>query len=369
MNDNQDDHDDERRVVARDVEEVGDERGLAAHQHSNARAAERLGDVRPAGSRIASTAASLCVSVASPVSGISTSVTLPSSLTRGSNGAPRCGSSAISAVRVSIPCCTSGSSGVPRIASCAGALRARLREVLDEGEERLLGLDVVRQRRDAGQPLLDPATVVLGVGLQPERERQDDQEAGREHEADHRPRHDGPAGSVPEAPGRPCSICSCLMRRESHDDSLRSQRVRPTAAATNPRNPPPRRDHRVLRPRMRSSRRPRHDDHAQEREGVRGPGHPRPVEPVRTHRFAGVPSRLRTAGRSVIEAATETSTTMMAPPARPRKIVVGTRSMPESAITTVRPLKKTARFAVAPERPIERSLSPPFGAPRGTGTR
>jgi hypothetical protein len=62
----------------------------------------------------------------------------------------------------------------------------------------------------------------------------------------------------------------------------------------------------------------------------------------------------------VIEAATETSTTMMAPPARPRKIVVGTRSMPESAITTVRPLKKTARFAVAPERPIERSLSPPF---------
>ncbi len=77
-------------------------------------------------------------------------------------------------------------------------------------------------------------------------------------------------------------------------------------------------------------------------------------------RFAGVPNRLMTAGNRVIDAATETSTTMMAPPARPRKIVVGTSSMPESAITTVRPLKKTARLAVAPERPIACSLSPPL---------
>ena len=151
------------------------------------------------------------------------------------------------------------------------------------------------------------------------------------------------------------------MRRESHDDSLRSQRVRTMAAATNPRNPAT---------------------------PTRPPGAPTaeaiaPTAPATTimpssasafavldihgqssqsapTRFAGVPSRLRTAGSSVIDAATETSTTMIAPPARPRKIVVGTRSMPESAITTVRPLKKTARFAVAPERPIERSLSPPF---------
>ena len=69
-------------------------------------------------------------------------------------------------------------------------------------------------------------------------------------------------------------------------------------------------------------------------------------------RFAGVPSKLMTAGSSVIDAATETSTTMIAPPASPRKIVVGTSSMPASARTTVRPLKNTARFAVAPDRPI-----------------
>ncbi len=65
------------------------------------------------------------------------------------------------------------------------------------------------------------------------------------------------------------------------------------------------------------------------------------------------------AGSRVIESATEISTTMMAPPARPRKIVVGTSSMPASAITTVNPLKKTARLAVAPDMPIASRLSRP----------
>ena len=72
------------------------------------------------------------------------------------------------------------------------------------------------------------------------------------------------------------------------------------------------------------------------------------------------PSSARIAGSSVIDAATDTSTTMIAPPARLRKIVVGTSSMPASASTTVRPLKKTARFAVAPDIAIASSFSRPF---------
>ena len=151
------------------------------------------------------------------------------------------------------------------------------------------------------------------------------------------------------------------MRRETHDDSLRSHFVRTMAAPTNPRKPAnparppgaPTADAIVatapattIMPRSASAFAIL-DIHGQSSQS----------NPTR---FAGLPSRLMTAGRSVIDAATETSTTMMAPPARPRKIVVGTRSMPDSAMTTVRPLKKTARFAVAPERPIARSLSPPL---------
>ncbi len=71
------------------------------------------------------------------------------------------------------------------------------------------------------------------------------------------------------------------------------------------------------------------------------------------------PSRPITAGSSVIEAATETSTTTIAPPASDRKIVVGTISIPASASTTIMPLKNTARFAVAPVAPIASSFSRP----------
>ena len=66
------------------------------------------------------------------------------------------------------------------------------------------------------------------------------------------------------------------------------------------------------------------------------------------------------AGSRLIDNAIEISTTRIAPPARPRKIVVGTSIMPASASTTVRPLKNTARFAVAPDRPIASRLSCPF---------
>ena len=65
------------------------------------------------------------------------------------------------------------------------------------------------------------------------------------------------------------------------------------------------------------------------------------------------------AGSKVIDSATEISTTMIAPPASPRKIVVGTSNMPARAITTVNPLKNTARLAVAPDIPIASRLSRP----------
>jgi hypothetical protein len=71
------------------------------------------------------------------------------------------------------------------------------------------------------------------------------------------------------------------------------------------------------------------------------------------------PKRERRAGSKVIERASDTSTTRIAPPARPRKIVSGMISMPASARITVRPLKNTARFAVAPDIPIASSLSLP----------
>ncbi len=50
----------------------------------------------------------------------------------------------------------------------------------------------------------------------------------------------------------------------------------------------------------------------------------------------------------------------MAPPARLRKIVVGMMNIPARASTTVRPLKKTARFAVAPAPPIASSFGNPL---------
>ncbi len=316
----------------------------------------------PRSSRIATTAASLCVSVASPVSGTSTSVTLPSSLTRGSAGAPRRGSSAISAVSVSSPCCTSGSSGVPRIASCAGAFAPDFGKYSTRARNACLvwmssGSVVMPDR-----PCLIPRPSSSGWGCS-----QNGSDRTIRKLAESTRLITGRAMTARLArsqkpPGRPCSIWPCRMRRESHDDSLRSQRVRTDGGRDEPEETRQRRrDHRVLRradaivaTAPATTIMPRSarafailDIHGQSSQS----------DPTR---LAGVPSRLRTAGRSVIDAATETSTTMMAPPARPRKIVVGTRSMPESAITTVRPLKKTARFAVAPERPIARSLSPPF---------
>ena len=66
------------------------------------------------------------------------------------------------------------------------------------------------------------------------------------------------------------------------------------------------------------------------------------------------------AGSSVIDTATDTKTTMIAPPARLRKIVVGTRSMPANARTTVKPLKNTARDAVAPDARIASFFSRPL---------
>jgi hypothetical protein len=72
------------------------------------------------------------------------------------------------------------------------------------------------------------------------------------------------------------------------------------------------------------------------------------------------PSRPRNAGSSVIEPAIAAIVTRMAPPARLRKIDTGTISIPSSASTTVRPLKNTARLAVAPERRIASSFSNPF---------
>ena len=72
------------------------------------------------------------------------------------------------------------------------------------------------------------------------------------------------------------------------------------------------------------------------------------------------PSFARIAGSSVIDEMIETNVTKMAPAASARKIVVGMMNIPSSARTTVMPLKKTARFAVAPAAPIASSFSKPF---------
>ena len=66
------------------------------------------------------------------------------------------------------------------------------------------------------------------------------------------------------------------------------------------------------------------------------------------------------AGSRVIVTRTETMTTMIAPAARLLKIVEGTMSMPVSASTTVRPLKNTARLAVAPVMRMAACLSRPL---------
>ena len=71
------------------------------------------------------------------------------------------------------------------------------------------------------------------------------------------------------------------------------------------------------------------------------------------------PSRLRTAGSRVSAAATDTTPTMMAPAARLRRTLVGTRKRPSSAITKVVPLKSTARLAVAAVIAMAASLSSP----------
>ncbi len=72
------------------------------------------------------------------------------------------------------------------------------------------------------------------------------------------------------------------------------------------------------------------------------------------------PSTASSAGSSVIEAPSAAIVTRIAPPASARKIVVGMMSIPASARTTVRPLKNTARLAVAPAAPMASSLTKPF---------
>jgi hypothetical protein len=72
------------------------------------------------------------------------------------------------------------------------------------------------------------------------------------------------------------------------------------------------------------------------------------------------PRRPRIAGRRVIDAAREASVTRMAPAPKLRKIDAGTMNIPSRASTTVRPLKNTARLAVAPAAPMASSLGNPF---------
>ncbi len=76
--------------------------------------------------------------------------------------------------------------------------------------------------------------------------------------------------------------------------------------------------------------------------------------------FTRSPRRASSAGSSVIDAASAAIVTRIAPPASERKIETGMIIMPSRARTTVSPLKKTARFAVAPAAPIASSLANPF---------
>ena len=84
----------------------------------------------------------------------------------------------------------------------------------------------------------------------------------------------------------------------------------------------------------------------------------RPITGIRSA-FTRSPSRLRTAGSSVSAASTETMPTRIAPSARLRKIVSGTRSIPNIANTKAMPLKRTARLAVAPDATIASIFSSP----------
>ncbi len=77
------------------------------------------------------------------------------------------------------------------------------------------------------------------------------------------------------------------------------------------------------------------------------------------------PSRLSTAGSSVNAATTETMPTRIAPSARLRRIVSGTRSIPHIASTKAMPLNRTARLAVAPEA----TMASIFSCPRTRSSR
>jgi hypothetical protein len=72
------------------------------------------------------------------------------------------------------------------------------------------------------------------------------------------------------------------------------------------------------------------------------------------------PRRPTIAGRRVIDAASDARVTRMAPAARLRKMDTGMMSIPSREITTVSPLKNTARLAVAPAAPMASSLGKPF---------
>ena len=76
--------------------------------------------------------------------------------------------------------------------------------------------------------------------------------------------------------------------------------------------------------------------------------------------FTRSPRRPRSAGSSVVAAATETIPTRIAPTARLRMIELGTRSIPNMATTNAVPLKTTARFAVPPDAVIASVFSSPF---------
>ena len=84
--------------------------------------------------------------------------------------------------------------------------------------------------------------------------------------------------------------------------------------------------------------------------------------------FSLSPSRLRIAGSSVSDAATDMITTSTVPAAMLRKIVCGTISMPSRAMITVMPLKNTVRLAVA-ARPADRVELVAARAPRSSRKR
>ena len=90
----------------------------------------------------------------------------------------------------------------------------------------------------------------------------------------------------------------------------------------------------------------------------------RPITGIRSA-FTRSPSRLSMAGNSVSAASTETMPTRIAPSARLRRIVSGTRSIPNIASTKAMPLKRTARLAVAPDA----TIASIFSIPRARSSR